>query len=184
MTGVLKGTFSRPMPDGKGGFVRPTGRSFAVNMVTVGLWNKLGVMDEEFLFWDNQTFNQQIGLTWLPRRCRRPAYRGAIALDEPFRPSAAPAPADRLEDLVRAALRMLSDDPAVPRLGLRADLPDRSRHHRRGHRPAAPACPAHGPCSRPAARRRHRGPRCPARCGTPSPDPLSRSHNSPPSSRS
>ncbi|WP_105968975.1 ester cyclase [Streptomyces geranii] len=62
VTGVMKGTFSRPMPDGNGGFVQPTGNSFAVNMVTVGLWNKRGVMDEEFLFWDNQTFLQQIGL--------------------------------------------------------------------------------------------------------------------------
>ncbi|MFD3588143.1 ester cyclase [Streptomyces sp. NPDC058683] len=62
VTGVLRGTFSRPMPDGTGGFVQPTGKSFAINMVTVGLWNKHGVMDEEFLFWDNQTFNQQIGL--------------------------------------------------------------------------------------------------------------------------
>lgn len=49
------------------------------------------------------------------------AYREVIALDEPFRPSAAPAPADRLDDHVRTALRMLSGDPAVPRLGLRAD---------------------------------------------------------------
>ncbi len=62
VTGVLTGTFSRPMPDGTGGFIRPTNKSFAVNMVTVGLWNKHGVMDEEFLFWDNQTFNQLIGL--------------------------------------------------------------------------------------------------------------------------
>jgi hypothetical protein len=31
-------------------------------MATVGIWNKQGVMDEEFLFWDNQTFYQQIGL--------------------------------------------------------------------------------------------------------------------------
>ncbi|WP_254647514.1 protein-ADP-ribose hydrolase [Streptomyces sp. GbtcB6] len=53
------------------------------------------------------------------------AYREAIALDEPFRRSAPPAPADRLDDHVRAALRMLSGDPAVLRLGLRAgSLPD------------------------------------------------------------
>jgi hypothetical protein len=31
-------------------------------MATVGLWNRHGVMDEEFLFWDNQSFYQQIGL--------------------------------------------------------------------------------------------------------------------------
>ncbi|MFE7278647.1 ester cyclase [Streptomyces sp. NPDC057623] len=62
VTGVMQGTFSRPMPDGKGGFIQPTGKKFSINMATVGLWNKRGVMEEEFLFWDNQTFYQQIGL--------------------------------------------------------------------------------------------------------------------------
>ena len=62
VTGVMAGTFSRPMPDGKGGFIPPTNKAFSVNMSTIGIWNKRGVMDEEFLFWDNQTFNQQIGL--------------------------------------------------------------------------------------------------------------------------
>ncbi|MER7183645.1 macro domain-containing protein [Streptomyces hyaluromycini] len=51
------------------------------------------------------------------------AYREAIGLDEPFRPAAAPAPADRLDDQVRTVLRMLSGDPAVSRLGLRAGSP-------------------------------------------------------------
>ncbi|WP_232838270.1 protein-ADP-ribose hydrolase [Streptomyces geranii] len=49
------------------------------------------------------------------------AYRAAISLDEPFLPSTAPAPPDRLDERVRTALRLLSDDPAVPRLGLRPD---------------------------------------------------------------
>ncbi|GAA4711814.1 ester cyclase [Phytohabitans rumicis] len=62
VTGVTHGTFSRPMPDGNGGFIQPTGKKFAMNMVTVGLWNKRGVMDEEFLFWDSLSFMQQIGL--------------------------------------------------------------------------------------------------------------------------
>ncbi|WP_432142540.1 ester cyclase [Streptomyces sp. bgisy084] len=62
VTGVMQGTFTRPMPDGKGGFIQPTGKKFSINMVTVGIWNKGGVMKEEFLFWDNQTFYQQIGL--------------------------------------------------------------------------------------------------------------------------
>jgi hypothetical protein len=44
------------MADGKGG------KKYAINMATVGIWNSQGVMDEEFLFWDNQTFYQQIGL--------------------------------------------------------------------------------------------------------------------------
>jgi SnoaL-like polyketide cyclase len=62
VTGVMQGTFTRPMPDGKGGFIPPTGKKYAINMATVGLWNKRGTMDEEFLFWDNQTFYSQIGL--------------------------------------------------------------------------------------------------------------------------
>ncbi|MFG2339471.1 ester cyclase [Streptomyces yangpuensis] len=62
VTGVMQGTFTRPMPDGKGGFIQPTGKKFSVNMVTVGIWNKDGVMQEEFLFWDNNTFYKQLGL--------------------------------------------------------------------------------------------------------------------------
>ena len=62
VTGVMKGTFTRPMPDGQGGFIQPTGKRYAINMATVSLWNRRGLMDEEFLFWDNQTFYQQIGL--------------------------------------------------------------------------------------------------------------------------
>ncbi|MCE7004360.1 ester cyclase [Kibdelosporangium philippinense] len=62
VTGVMQGTFTRPMPDGKGGFIKPTGKKYAINMATVGIWNRRGTMDEEFLFWDNQTFYQQIGL--------------------------------------------------------------------------------------------------------------------------
>lgn len=62
VTGVMQGTFTRPMPDGNGGFIQPTGKSYAINMATVSIWNRRGLMDEEFLFWDNQTFYQQIGL--------------------------------------------------------------------------------------------------------------------------
>ena len=62
VTGVLKGTFSQPMPDGKGGTIAPTGKAFAIDMVTVGIWNRQGTMDEEFFFWDNQTFYAKMGL--------------------------------------------------------------------------------------------------------------------------
>jgi hypothetical protein len=63
VTGVMRGTFTRPMPDGKGGFIRPTGKAYAINMATVGIWNRRKrYMDEEFLFWDNQRFYSQIGL--------------------------------------------------------------------------------------------------------------------------
>ena len=63
VVGVMRGTFTRPMPDGRGGFIAPTGRAYAITMCTVGIWNpRRRYMDEEFLFWDNQTFNSQIGL--------------------------------------------------------------------------------------------------------------------------
>ncbi|MEU3985566.1 ester cyclase [Streptomyces sp. NPDC026672] len=62
VTGVMQGTFTRPMPDGNGGFIQPTGKKYAINMATVGIWNRQGTMDEEFLFWDNQNFFQQLGL--------------------------------------------------------------------------------------------------------------------------
>lgn len=62
VAGVMQGTFTRPMPDGKGGTIAPTGKKYAISMATIGLWTPRGVMDEEFLFWDNQTFYQQIGL--------------------------------------------------------------------------------------------------------------------------
>ncbi len=70
--GVLKGTFSTPMPDGKDGTIAPTGQAFAVDMVTVGIWNRQGTMDEEFLFWDNQTFLRRDGTGLTPPRARRP----------------------------------------------------------------------------------------------------------------
>ena len=60
--GTFTGTFSEPMPDGKGGFIPPTGKSFAMNMITVGVFNRQGTMNEEFLFWDQFSFSQQIGL--------------------------------------------------------------------------------------------------------------------------
>ncbi|MFF3937099.1 macro domain-containing protein [Streptomyces phaeofaciens] len=50
------------------------------------------------------------------------AYRATIGLDEPFRPTAPPAPAGRLDEGVRSALRLLGGDPAVARLGPRGDF--------------------------------------------------------------
>ena len=63
VTGVMRGTFTQPMPDGKGGHIAPTGKAYAINMATIGIWNRRKrYMDEEFLFWDNQAFYSQIGL--------------------------------------------------------------------------------------------------------------------------
>jgi hypothetical protein len=61
VTGVFEGTFTKPMPIGKGKFIQPTNKAFKMPMCTVGHW-KDGVMIEESLFWDNQTYMNQIGL--------------------------------------------------------------------------------------------------------------------------
>ena len=61
VTGILEGTFTRPMNIPGGRTIPPTGKSFRINMSTFGHW-KNGVMDEEYLYWDNQTFLIQIGL--------------------------------------------------------------------------------------------------------------------------
>ena len=61
VTGVMEGTFTKPMPIGNGKFIQPTGKSFKLPMCTIGHW-KDGVMFEESLFWDNQTYMNQLGL--------------------------------------------------------------------------------------------------------------------------
>jgi SnoaL-like polyketide cyclase len=59
--GVMEGTFTQPIPGGDGKTILPTGKPYKLIMCTVGHW-KNGTMDEEYLFWDNQTFMKQIGL--------------------------------------------------------------------------------------------------------------------------
>jgi len=59
--GVMEGTFTRPMPTGGGKFIQPTGKAYKIGMATIGHWTS-GVMNEEYLFWDNQEFAKQIGL--------------------------------------------------------------------------------------------------------------------------
>ena len=61
VTGVFEGTFTKPMPIGDGKFIQPTGKAFKMPMATVGIWEN-GIMTEEHLFWDNQTYVKQIGL--------------------------------------------------------------------------------------------------------------------------
>ncbi len=61
VTGIFEGTFSKPMPIGDGKTIPPTGKPFKLLMATIGRWGN-GVMAEEWLFWDNQTFMKQIGL--------------------------------------------------------------------------------------------------------------------------
>ena len=62
VVGIIEGTFTEPMPMPDGTVIEPTGMSFKLRMVTVGHWNEDGVMDEEYLFWDNLSFMTQIGL--------------------------------------------------------------------------------------------------------------------------
>jgi hypothetical protein len=59
--GIMEGTFTKPMPLPDGKTIAPTGKPFKLIMCTVGLW-KNGVIVEEYLFWDNQTFMKQTGL--------------------------------------------------------------------------------------------------------------------------
>lgn len=55
-------TFTKPMLIGHGKTVPPTGKTFTLIMCTVG-HRKNGVMDEEYLSWDNQSYMKQIGVT-------------------------------------------------------------------------------------------------------------------------
>ena len=62
VTGMFEGTFTKPMPIGNGKFIQPTGKAFKMPMATIGIWGTDGTMTEEHLFWDNQTYMNQIGL--------------------------------------------------------------------------------------------------------------------------
>ena len=61
VTGIMEGTFSQPMATANGSVIAPTGKSFRIMMATIGRWQN-GVLAEEWLVWDKQTFLQQIGL--------------------------------------------------------------------------------------------------------------------------
>jgi len=60
VTGVMEGTFTRPMALGDGKTLAPTNKPFKLEMATFGRWQD-GVMVEEWLYWDNQAFMKQIG---------------------------------------------------------------------------------------------------------------------------
>jgi predicted ester cyclase len=60
--GHMAGTFSKPMPLGGGKFAQPTGKKLDLTMVTIGHWTDAGVMDHEWLYWDNMAFMTQLGL--------------------------------------------------------------------------------------------------------------------------
>ena len=62
VAGFLDGTFTKPMVLPNGTVIQPTGKAYHLPMATLGHWNKQGTMSEEYLFWDNATLMQQIGL--------------------------------------------------------------------------------------------------------------------------
>ena len=62
VVGVMEGTFTKPMPIGNGKFIQPTGKAFKLPMATIGIWGEDGTMTEEHLFWDNQSYMNQLGI--------------------------------------------------------------------------------------------------------------------------
>ena len=61
VVGVLEQTFTKPMTTADGKVIQPTGKKVKLLMTTVSHW-KNGVMDEEYLFWDNKEYDRQLGL--------------------------------------------------------------------------------------------------------------------------
>jgi predicted ester cyclase len=61
VTGVMTGTFTKPMPMPDGSFIQPTGKKFSLPMATFGHW-KNGRMDHEWLYWDNAAYMAQLGI--------------------------------------------------------------------------------------------------------------------------
>ncbi|BAN47421.1 ester cyclase [Metapseudomonas resinovorans] len=62
VTGIWRGTFTKPMVLADGSVIQPTGKRFELEMATIGRWNEQGTMDEEWLFYDDYTFMKQLGL--------------------------------------------------------------------------------------------------------------------------
>ena len=48
---------------GNGKMMPPNGKKLDLTMTTIGHWTDAGVMDHEWLFWDNQTDMRQLGMT-------------------------------------------------------------------------------------------------------------------------
>ena len=61
IVGIMEGTFTQPMPSPDGKTIAPTGKPYMAVFSAVDHW-KDGVIDEEYLFWDNLTFMRQVGL--------------------------------------------------------------------------------------------------------------------------
>jgi hypothetical protein len=63
VTGRMTGTFTKPMPLGNGKSVPPTNKKLDMTMATIGHWTAAGVMDHEWLYWDNATYMKQLGIS-------------------------------------------------------------------------------------------------------------------------
>jgi hypothetical protein len=59
---IVAGTFTEPMPIGGGNAIPPTGKHFRIRFSTTAHWTPDGVLDEEYLIWDNQEMGRQLGL--------------------------------------------------------------------------------------------------------------------------
>jgi predicted ester cyclase len=60
--GIMEGTFTKPMPAGGGKTIKPNDRKLNLRMATVAHWRDNKIY-EEHLFWDNDAFKKQLGLT-------------------------------------------------------------------------------------------------------------------------
>jgi predicted ester cyclase len=60
--GVMEGTFTSPMPTGAGKTIKPNGRKVNLRMATIAHWKDARIY-EEYLFWDNDAFQKQLGLS-------------------------------------------------------------------------------------------------------------------------
>ncbi|MGN7973208.1 ester cyclase [Serratia sp. 22264] len=58
---VSEGTFSQPLQNSAGAPIKPTNKPFKINIVTISHW-KDGVIDQQYVFFDNAAVSQQIGV--------------------------------------------------------------------------------------------------------------------------
>ncbi|RFD32522.1 hypothetical protein CER19_05015 [Pseudomonas sp. GL93] len=58
---LTEGTFSQPKQSEEGALIAPTNKAFKVNIVTIAHW-KDGVIDQQYVFFDNAAVAQQIGI--------------------------------------------------------------------------------------------------------------------------
>ena len=60
--GVMEGTITGTKPSGAGKTIKPSIRKINLRMATIAHW-KDGRIYEEYLFWDNEAFKKQLGLS-------------------------------------------------------------------------------------------------------------------------